>query len=423
MRKLSVLLLAAALVLAFTLPAAALENTFGGYWRARAFVNRNFTGEDTTKARDLTQTDSRTRLYWTAKFTDKFKFVNKFEFDWYYGADDQTGDIGADGKHFEIKNSYADFYTGPVQWKVGIHNWKVARGFVFSDDFSGVTIDYKADGWNLPFVWIKGYEGGKGSNRNDQDVDYYALSPMFKVKNWKINPYFLYVYADDGSQWTQTRGTSSTIVVNDVGVYFIGADIDVKLGGWSLWGTGIYNGGDVQIDATGNDLDMKGYLFAAGGKGALGPVGLHGQFFYASGDDNPLDNDNDAFGTPGGNIRGNSYYWAEILGMGKFDNQTTANSPGNHITNIWAIGGGADYQVIESLKLTLDLWYASLVEKVTPGGDETLGTEIDFVATYKIMPKLNLDLVGAYLFAGDGTYQGSGSADPWEIGAQLSLSF
>jgi hypothetical protein len=422
MRKLTVLLLAAALVLAFTLPAAAVDNIFGGYWRARAFVNRNFTGEDSTKTKDLTQTDSRTRLYWTAKFSDKFKFINKFEYDWYYGADDETGDIGADGQHVEIKNSYADFDTGPVNWKIGIHNWKVARGFVFSDDFSGATIEYRGDGWVLPFVWVKGYEGGKGSNKNDQDVDYYAVSPRFNYKNWKINPYFLYVYADDGSQWTQTRGTSSVITVNDVGVYFIGADIDVKLGGWGLWGTGIYNGGDVQIAATGTDLDMKGYLFAAGGNGAVGPVGLHGQFFYASGDDNPLDNDNDAFGTPGGNIRGNSYYWAEIMGMGKFDNQTINNGPGNHITNIWAIGGGADYQALENLKLTLDLWYASLVEK-TATDDETLGTEIDFVATYKIMPKLNLDLVGAYLFAGDGVYSGASSADPWEIGARLSLSF
>jgi hypothetical protein len=421
MRKLSVLLLAAALVLAFTLPAAAVDNIFGGYWRARAFVNRNFTGEDSTKTKDLTQTDSRTRLYWTAKFSDKFKFINKFEYDWYYGADDETGDIGADGKHVEIKNSYADFYTGPVQWKVGIHNWKLARGFVFSDDFSGMTIDYKADGWNLPFIWVKGYEGGKGSNKNDQDVDYYTIAPRFSYKNWKFAPYFMYVYSDDGSQWTQTRGTSSTIVVNDVGVYFLGLDVDVKLGGWSLWGTGIYNGGDVQVAATGTDMDFKGYLFAGGGSGKVGPVGIHAEGFWASGDDNPNDNDWDAFGTPGGNIRGNSYYWAEIMGMGKFDNQTIDNGPGNHITNIWAIGGGVDYQALESLKLTLDLWYASLVETTT--GDDVLGTEIDFIATYKIMPKLNLDLVGAYLFRGDGIYTGAGEADPWEIGAQLSLSF
>ena len=159
----------------------------------------------------------------------------------------------------------------------------------------------------------------------------------------------------------------------------------------------------------------------------MGPVGLHGQFFWSSGDDNPNDNDWDAFGPPsgqfgtGGWTRGNSYYWAEIMGMGKFDNQTTANSPGSNISNIWAIGGGADYQALQSLKLTLDLWYASLVETGT--NDDALGTEVDLMATYKVMPKLNLDLVGAYLFRADGTYSGLSEADPWEIGARLSLSF
>ena len=422
MKKLSVLLLAAALVLAFTLPAAAVDHIFGGYWRARAFVQRNFSGEDAAKNKDLTATDSRTRLYYTAKFSDKFKFINKFEFDWSYGQE-PLGDISADGQILEIKNSYADFYTGPVQWKVGISNYKIARGFLISDDFSGVVVDYKAEGWNLPFIWMKAYEGGMGSNKNDQDVDYYALNPSFKYGNWKINPYFLYVYSDDGSMFTGTRGTSSVITVNDVGIWFAGADVDVKLAGWSLWGTGIYNGGAAQRASTGKDIDFGGYLLAAGGKGAVGPMGLHGQFFWASGDDGTDPNDNDAFGTPGGNIQGNSYYWAEIMGHGIFDKQSSNNSPANHISNIWAVNGGASYQAIESLKLTLDLWYASLVEPLTPGGGDVLGTEIDLVATYKVMPKLNLDLVGCYLFRGDGTYKGASEADPWEIGARLSLSF
>jgi len=108
--------------------------------------------------------------------------------------------------------------------------------------------------------------------------------------------------------------------------------------------------------------------------------------------------------------------------MGTFDNQTTANSPGSQISNLWFVGGGADYKIIESLKLSMDLWYAQLAEKGT-ADDELLGTELDFKATWKIMPKLNLDLIAAYLFAGDGTYAGSSQADPYELGARLSLSF
>jgi hypothetical protein len=39
------------------------------------------------------------------------------------------------------------------------------------------------------------------------------------------------------------------------------------------------------------------------------------------------------------------------------------------------------------------------------------------------MDNLNLDVVAAYLFAGDATTGGSNDANPVEIGTQLSLSF
>ena len=45
MRKLLVLGLAALLVVAFTLPASALENKFGGYWRTRFFSQNDFAGD------------------------------------------------------------------------------------------------------------------------------------------------------------------------------------------------------------------------------------------------------------------------------------------------------------------------------------------------------------------------------------------
>ena len=412
MKKLSALLLAAALVLGITLPAAAVDHTFGGYWRVRGFVQQNFTGEDATQAKDLQQTDSRTRLFYTAKFSDNFKFVNKFEFDWFYGADDETGDIGADGKHLEIKNSYVDFNTGPVQWKIGISGYKIARGFIFSDDFSGAVIDYKAESWNLPFIWIKHFEGGIGSNKNDQDVDAYTLNPSFKCGNWTINPFFMYLFSDDGS--------AADSRFSDMNVYYLGANVDFTIDEWNLWGTGIYNGGDLEQAAGGQDLDLKGYLFALGAKGAVGPVGLHGEFFYASGDDNPNDDDQDAFFPP----NGVSYYWSEIMGKGIFDNQVSANSPGNVITNIWAVNGGVDYSFLKNLKLTVDIWYAALVESVYFGAeDDVLGTELDIKATYKVMPNLNLDLVAAYLFRGDGTYKGPNGADPFELGARLALTF
>ena len=46
MKKLSILALAAVLVIFFTLPAAALENEFGGYWLTRFYTQKYFSGFD-----------------------------------------------------------------------------------------------------------------------------------------------------------------------------------------------------------------------------------------------------------------------------------------------------------------------------------------------------------------------------------------
>jgi hypothetical protein len=427
MKKLSVLLLAAALVLAFTLPAAAVDHIFGGYWRVRAFTQQNFSGTDNSgtgfpASQDLTRTDSRTRLYYTAKFSDTFQFVNKFEIDWVYG-DTNLGDIGADGISIEVKNSYVDFWTWQkkLQWKVGIQGYTLARGFIFSDDFSGAYVAYNGDGWKIPFIWIKAYEGGTGDNANDSDVDYYAFNPLFKWMGASINPYFMMKYSDDAQMFFANGNSRAPQAFNDTRIWWLGADVDYKLEGWNLWGTFIWNGGSAeQVAANNQDLDFQGYLFGLGANGSLGPVGLRGQFVYSSGDDTPNDNKNDAFFNP----RGASYYWSEIMGYGIFDNQSSANSPTDQISNVWFAGGGVDYQLIESLKLNLDIWYAQLAEKDQVGAaDEYLGTEVDFLATWQIMPKLNLDLVAAYLFAGDGTYDGPDQKDPYEIGARMSLSF
>ena len=44
--------------------------------------------------------------------------------------------------------------------------------------------------------------------------------------------------------------------------------------------------------------------------------------------------------------------------------------------------------------------------------------------TYSVMKNLNLDLIAAYLFAGDATTGGADNRkDPYELGAMMSFSF
>ena len=408
MKKLLVFGLAVLLVAAFTVPAAAVESEFGGYWRTRAFMQKNFTGEDDTEADDLTRVDTRTRLYYTAIFSDDFKFVNKFEFNTVFG-DDDGGDIGADGNTFRVKNSYANFNTGAYNWLVGIQPRVMARGLLFDDDFSGIVATYQGDDMSIPFIWMKPYEGGAGEN--DQDVDYYGLNPKFNLSDsLMLNPYFLYIVSDDALAWTDDD-------TGKVGAYYLGLDVDKKFEGASLWFSGIFYGGTAE-DNVGDEYDISAYLAALGGDIDLGSAVVSCEFLYASGDDDPTDDEANDFYVPDGN----SYYWAEIMGLGVFDNTASANAPGDAISNLMAAKVGASFSTSENLTWDADLWYASLMED-DANGNSDLGIEIDLKSTYKMMEGMKLELVAAYLMAGEATYDGDNEADPMEIGARLSFSF
>jgi outer membrane protein W len=108
------------------------------------------------------------------------------------------------------------------------------------------------------------------------------------------------------------------------------------------------------------------------------------------------------------------------MGYGIVDNQVSNNSCADKISNIMALNIGASMSPMEKLTLGADIWYAALAED-DAAGEDYLGTELDLSASYAIMDNLNLDVVAAYLFAGDAT--GGGDEDPMQLAAQLSLSF
>ena len=409
MKKLLTGLLAVGLVLALTLPAMAFDSEFGGFWRTRAYTQQNFTGND-AGTKDLQQVDTRTRLFYTAIFSDDFKFVNKFEINAAWG-DTTGGNIGTDGTTiFRIKNSYGFFNFGPVNVMLGLQPRVINRGFLFDDDYAGAAVTYKGEGFSVPFIWLKAYEGGMGNDKNDNDVDYYVLNPTFAIGKSALKPTLAYMYSKDASSWPSTTGNK------ELKVYFVGLDADVNFDMGSAWFTGIYEGGDAEL-LNGTSVDVKAYLLALGGTVNLGAFDIHGRAFYATGDDK-TDKDAEAFFVP----RGQSYYWSEIMGLGIFDNQASSNSCADKISNIMAANIGVGFKATDALKFTFDVWHAKLAEDDAKGND-TLGTEIDLRMTYALMKNLNLDLVAAYLFAGDATFGGTNDKDAYEVGAMMSFSF
>lgn len=404
-----------------TTASAALENQFGGYWRTRFTFEDNMTGQDTSSKFYV---DQRTRLFYTAKFSDDFKFVNKLEWNSTWGDATKTqtvtvdgvsydvssaglgsgGDVGADGKgNLRLKASYADFNVGPMMnAKVGIQYGEIARGFLFADDFSGAIVTGKFGNVTVPLVFVDVQEEDSRTwdvaTTAKQDQRIYAVLAAVKINDgMSVTPYFVY----------NTINNSETI--DDSDNWYIGADADLKFGSVSVWATGIYEGGDV------GGVDNVAFLGAAGVDASVASTtSVHGQFFYASGDDDLADDENNAFVNP----PGRSYYWAEIMGFGTFDNVGSAGSPTDGITNVWAGNGGVTIKPMDKLKVTADVWYASLVED-NAAGDTELGLEFDGKVSYNIYDNLTADAIFAYLVSGDAT----GDEDVMEGGVQLSLKF
>jgi hypothetical protein len=450
MKKVAIWAAVGLLVTVFTLPAAAMEYSFGGYWRTRGYANRNFTGYDKDKISDpvlkqagkdarITWIDTRSRLFFTAAINENLKFVNGFEMNatWGDGSMPTVGDdgktvvgkgknyggIGADGSTFEIKHSYADYNLGPMNVKVGVQPGYFARGFLFDDDFAGAVVSYEGEGVSVPVTWMRAFDIDKLHKR---DVNYFAVSPSFSAGGVSINPFGLYVYSDNA------RGWEKTAAYDKMDMYYAGLNIDATLGMASLWLTGIYQGGSADLASNPDtSVDFSAYLGAAGAKVDFGPADVHGQFFYATGQDADKSDEKDKtnFWVPAGQ----SYYWSEIMGYGIFDAQFSASAPGDQIGNIMAANLGTTIRPTESLEIAIDAWYAKLAEDkvrkiskkdvVIENIDDELGWEANVRITYTLVKGLKLDLVGAYLFAGDGVYNGPDDADPYEIGSQLSLSF
>ena len=166
------------------------------------------------KARIVNAIDTRTRLFYTAKFSDNLKFVNKFEMNATWGAKRSGyGQVGADNSTahtttFRVKNSYVDFKLGQQRFTVGVQDFTLARGYLFDDDASGVKAIFKVnDAIYLPLIYMKAYEGGIGKNtyagnvcNSDFDVSAYVFYPtIFLNKDNTLKPHVAYLTSENVS--------------------------------------------------------------------------------------------------------------------------------------------------------------------------------------------------------------------------------
>ncbi len=136
-----------------------------------------------------------------------------------------------------------------------------------------------------------------------------------------------------------------------------------------------------------------------------------------------------------------SKYFSEIIGGGILDNFAPNGGYWRGYpdpTNLWTATVGGAWQALPQTKLALSYWYFGTAEKVPSrynantglwNTSSSIGSEVDLNITQNVVDKLNLDLVGAYLFSGNAyraqTYQVyyPNSKNVYELGARLQWAW
>ena len=431
MKKIVLKLLVVLCGLLTAIPAFAVDFDYGGYFRTRAYSMDGFSGDGDDKSQDLSQVDARGRLWTVHTINSSMSWTNRVEFNVIWGDEENGGGIGTDATdNLRFKHSFIDLDTPildeNIHWRIGLQRLEQSKGFLFCDDFAGLNVSFDALSGEFNLIWMKVYEGSVFSDDydddlDDLDVDFIGLTSKFNMLNdaLTLKPYVFYLTSKDGSEFSGTTGNS------DMDVFYIGADIEYAFSSGKVWAVLIDQFGSAGVVYDDDvDYDVSGYLGAVGGEVKFGKLGIHGEVFYSSGDDEVENDDVTCFYIP----KGQQHYWSEIMGAGVFDSYVSNGSPGYEVSTttagLMAYNLGLSFDFSDDLTVTGDIWYGQYAETNETFTEDSLGTEVDLRVDYMVNEDLTLTVVGAYLFADDATnLDAEDATDVFEMGLQLSFFF
>jgi hypothetical protein len=378
-----------------------------------------------------------------------------------------------------VKNVYVDFNIPqtPLNAKVGVQGIALVDSWIVDTDLSAAMLTANLK----PFTVVLGYISGQNfqTTAETENVD-----DLVAVVSYKEGPFSAALVGlwqdahntpasifptvapliDDPLQidvqaspfaypnpYTRKVPGLQTFVAQSNQLFDLGVQLGYKIDYLSAYLNFVKNFGSVKLGLNPNNLttsDYTGWMLDAGFNYFCAPWTFNLGGFYTSGQKV------DQVASVNGNVLlpkddinwfvyplTTSKYFSEIMGGGILDN--TAPNGGYWRgyplpTNIWTVTAGGAWQVLPQTKLALSWWYFGTSEKVpsrydTVTGswklDNYLGNEIDLNITQNIVDKLNLDLVGAYMFTGDAfrakTYNVNYNKDDqtYELGARLQWSW
>ncbi len=323
-------IIAALLVLGAAMPALGVDFAFHGDLNNRFLIYTNHQDWLRNEHRGIIEDNTVEAYYGELKYRFWFeaaddggniKGVYAFEIGGIRFGEGADGDFSGDGVDVETRWAYLDLQTPGVdakmRWRMGLAGWAV-NSFLWQETATGLTVYGDAgEMFDYQLAWIRPLDKLATSDANDDLDDLDILYGRLNAKPTdmlKVGLFGLYIHSHEESPGTV--GPRDWLLKNfddqaSFNIWSIGLD-----GGWSANGLFfnwdlIYQGGEINNlmwnpnaqagdtflarTATGDSFDLSAWLAHADVGYKFGAHKLTYTFWYASGDDDPNDDDFEGF--------------------------------------------------------------------------------------------------------------------------------
>lgn len=422
MKKFGMMALVIGLVAALALPATASELKVSGEFRSQWWLLEDMNGVDEDTG-DYNYLRSRARIKANFIANDNAQFVTQFELGDDEWGDDDWLDIGTDGTgEIEVRHAYMDVTLGSANLKAGAQPYELARKWLLDTDAAGLTLTLTpSDTISLPIIWVKAFDEGTaaGMNNKTSDVDYYAIAPVISVSEGiTVSPYFMWVTSDHMDASDYYTGVAAD-TNGDYDAYYLGVDVDAAFGPIDVFFTGIMESGTFSMDEDTDDDDytLSGYVVNLGGSYTMDTFDVSAEFRLSTGDDFDTNDEYEGFSVIEGS---GAKSWSFILG-----DEDIGHGAGNvGDTNLVVASVGCGVKPTDKVSLNADVYYAIQAHHWSDESED-YGVEVNLDAGFKLVDNVSLNLLAAYLFAGEAYTGGEveNEANPYEMGASLKIKF
>ena len=449
------LIIIALVIIASAAPAAAVEFDFHGDMNNRFLIYTNRSDWLQNEQQGIIEDGTIDAYYGELKYRFWFeaadddgavKGVYAVEIGGIRFGEGTDGDFSGDGIDVETRWAYLDFQTPGVEpkmrWRMGLTPWKI-NSFFWQETATGLTVYGDAgDMVDYEVAWIRPLDKLATSDANDKlddlDILYGRLNinPQDKLKIGLFGLYF-HSFEDDAA----TAGPRAWLLKNidDVAsfnFYTVGTDGNWDYGNFFLNWDLLYQAGDINNvlwdpnaanadprftdtftarTAPGDNFDLSAWFAHADVGYKFGAHKLTYTFWYASGDDDPNDDDfegylavdldrDDNISIFEGLYSDDSSYFTErpyMLDKGFIMNKLAWDFKVNEKTTVGAAGM---YMLTAE-----DIEYTDVAATSNFSEDE-IGIELNGYLRYMLYKNVEFKINAGYLWAGD-------ALDAFETGA------